>query len=721
MPSLAAEQQSALLSDADRFLVGFAAAHHRLPCPDTDRDGWEDCAANAQKGWLPYRTIGLEGAGTQAGAGELRYLVQRQAVDLAVAGDAWQPIKFKDNTDLYSARRTFTSATGELIHNIGSPDLCHQLTQGAKVALQAGHAQVNASPSRPVAYALAHPGSRDADGSGSLHDGANAAADNAFDAPERPALFASYDDRVTTRSYAQMEDALGCAQLNASLDQVSLATEVVEEVNSQKITNTLTAAALTAVAIVKANVAVAKTVMAFTELGTAIGYMTTAATLLASAIVGCFFLVGCAELPHAIATVVAAGISIVASSIAIAASITSTIFSMTAAVLTATAAIMAGASIPPNMDISSAVKQAQTVLADATRKKNVAYTDWQAAIAKEASLLSQKNIAVNNAHAAAHGIVSNANAAGNPVNYAIIMLDGYIDTAISRADDWMAAESNYNNAADAYKNAQSATGGGGAVGSNVDISAALAAIQTQIDAEADPVKKQKLIDAKAQLIASYGNSASNARQVENVNKQILALNTQINDLNTRIASNPSNVADLTTQRDQLVAQRDKLQAALSGLTLDVASALANKNAMDTARASAYNNYLNARNNAINASRLPYSVTTCTTTTGNNPVTTCTTTHKTYDGSSAMSSALNNLFGPSNDNKGLYFQWKLKQRQTEVAKAIHDQAVLNETQAGNALNSLSMINANGTGTGADVKPWSDADAILLQADFKGGMQ
>ena len=94
-----AESQTGTLANVDRVLTGFIATYNRLPCPDVDGDGVEDCGSPAQKGRLPYRTIGLGGAEGMAGKGSLGYLIQRSSVDLTTAMDTWQPIKFKNNTE----------------------------------------------------------------------------------------------------------------------------------------------------------------------------------------------------------------------------------------------------------------------------------------------------------------------------------------------------------------------------------------------------------------------------------------------------------------------------------------------------------------------------------------------------------------------------------------------------------------------------------------------
>ena len=87
------------LTQADAAVLAFATVAFRLPCPDVDRDGLEDCGANAQKGWLPTTTLRLAGADPGVHAGQLRYLVQRgsPAIDLASGADDWRPLAYASN------------------------------------------------------------------------------------------------------------------------------------------------------------------------------------------------------------------------------------------------------------------------------------------------------------------------------------------------------------------------------------------------------------------------------------------------------------------------------------------------------------------------------------------------------------------------------------------------------------------------------------------------
>lgn len=70
-------QERQALVQADRAIVTFATVMRRLPCPDINRDGIEDCSAVDQKGWLPSVSLLMAGADPGVNVGQLRYLVQR--------------------------------------------------------------------------------------------------------------------------------------------------------------------------------------------------------------------------------------------------------------------------------------------------------------------------------------------------------------------------------------------------------------------------------------------------------------------------------------------------------------------------------------------------------------------------------------------------------------------------------------------------------------------
>ena len=754
----AAQSQANVLAQADRALVGFAAAHNRLSCPDTDRDGVEDCAGVVQKGWLPYRTLGLEGAGAKAGVGELRYLVQRQAVDLTTAADVWQPVMFKNNTEKYTATRSFTPS------NIGTPDLCGKLSTGGSTALAANHAQVASVTPRRVAYALAHPGSRDEDGDGNLFDDVNATGLNSLNAAERSNQTSVYDDRVTERTYGSLALALDCDRLLASLNGLSLATEFVEEVNDMKSTNILVASVLTGVSAVKAGIAGYKIFKASVQLGTSMTYMGTASGLLSAAIASCAILVGCFEIPHAAASVVAAGVSIGASAAAIVASAASMASSLVAAGLTLVAAIEAGStSTTPTMDISAAVESARVSMVDMTAKKDAAYTAWQKAISDETALYNEKNNKITAAYGAAQSIMTatknSADATAANLAYAanhptppaelpantsytytasygnVNALDGYVTAAVDAATAWRSADKAYENAKAVYEDAVKTTSGGPGSTPPFDNSALLAEMDAQIAAETDPAKKQTLIDTRARLVAGTTGPTSNVEQVNQITSQLAGLNSQITDLNNQIAADPAN-ADLKARRDSLLYQRDQLQAQLSTLSMDVASALAYKNSMFAAREAAYTAYRAAYVNAANAAgSVPYTIQKCTkVTSGSTTTTTCDTpANYTFGDRSSMENALHEIF----DNRvnywffvdfvvyqadqGVFFQWSWAQYRTTAAKVAYDEAVSKEARAISAYNALKDMSTRVTGSGTLSTVWNGAEAILQQADKKGGIR
>lgn len=224
-----ARQAKHALAQADAAIVAFATVMRRFPCPATERDGEEDCASTHQKGWLPTATLRLAGAELGIDARQLRYLVQRQggANDLTVLTDTWRPLVYDEDEEKFFNMR----GAGYPTDILTLTDFCQRLGAGGKAALTATMAQVNATPPRPIAYSLAHPGDLDADGDGDLFDGANVlASDHLMEDPERRPLLARYNDSVLERSYASLLSALQCLPLIDSINTVALAHDVASDV-----------------------------------------------------------------------------------------------------------------------------------------------------------------------------------------------------------------------------------------------------------------------------------------------------------------------------------------------------------------------------------------------------------------------------------------------------------------------------------------------------------
>jgi hypothetical protein len=235
-----ARQERQSLAQADTALTTFATIHFRLPCPDTDRDGLEDCGA-AQKGWLPSTTLQLAGADPGVGIGQLRYLVQRGATayDLAnpTAGDDWRPLEYGGFPLAFDAMRDTVGSSGGIYQpNILTlADMCQRLEVGSAAALTSDMAQVSSSPARAVAYALVHPGLADTNGNGSLFEGVNGTqTGNAFEDPARTPSLSSYDDRVLERAFSSLYSAFDCQPLFQSINTVALGMDVVAQVDDMR-------------------------------------------------------------------------------------------------------------------------------------------------------------------------------------------------------------------------------------------------------------------------------------------------------------------------------------------------------------------------------------------------------------------------------------------------------------------------------------------------------
>lgn len=232
-------QERQALTQADKAIIAFATVANRLPCPDTNRDGLEDCGAAAdQKGWLPSATLRLAGVDPGADVGQLRYLVQRGAGanSLTVLTDAWRPLGYDDAGQTFFAVRGGAYPTDILTLT----DLCERLDTASTTALGPALAQVNAAPARTVAYALAHPGTSDADGDGDLFDGANsnaAANANQMEDPARRPLLALYNDLVLERTFASLQSDLQCQPLIDSINTVALGHDVADQVADMRADN----------------------------------------------------------------------------------------------------------------------------------------------------------------------------------------------------------------------------------------------------------------------------------------------------------------------------------------------------------------------------------------------------------------------------------------------------------------------------------------------------
>ena len=200
-------------------LVNFAETSHRLPCPDNDADGNEDCdVTGLRTGGVPFYSLGMvigtDLSGTGTGVENLRYGVYRRSdatveADLAVRTDR----DGNGEEDIDDLRQALRNAARHYSGAAVDTDEVHVTGDGHG----AGVADCDTNAVANMAFVLISPGSRNSDGQGSDYDGVNAAwrrdGSGAVCAtsPQRPAD-RNYDDRVVAFSFSDLLGALELAR-----------------------------------------------------------------------------------------------------------------------------------------------------------------------------------------------------------------------------------------------------------------------------------------------------------------------------------------------------------------------------------------------------------------------------------------------------------------------------------------------------------------------------
>ena len=219
---VAQQNTESALAAADEQLRQFAAWNGRLPCPDTTGNGIENCSGGAQKGNLPYRTLGLAAVGYtvgEQGSRAMIYGAYRNEVadaDLAVTAERFKP--------------TNADETAYDLGNENTLDFCSALEDASELSLDAGYLHVTHANDTKVAmaYMLASPGVADADQNGNRYDGLNATSAPEFNAPNTP-VSSGYDDITQGRGLAELYELLHCEASQRSLNLAANAIALEEE------------------------------------------------------------------------------------------------------------------------------------------------------------------------------------------------------------------------------------------------------------------------------------------------------------------------------------------------------------------------------------------------------------------------------------------------------------------------------------------------------------
>jgi len=197
------------LLQAQEAIIYFAKSNFRLPCPDINSDGFEDCSGSYKTGQLPFNTLGLplssQVSDASIGYQNLIYGVFRDSVhsaDLTVlterTGDSLGDANYQNVDDfkkaLSNASLLATSANQPFI--TGDND-----TSGIENCLT--NRVTNA------AFWLASPSGEDADGDGNPFDVVNAflkhdgSGSLCFASPSRR-QDANYVDRVSGIAFSEL-------------------------------------------------------------------------------------------------------------------------------------------------------------------------------------------------------------------------------------------------------------------------------------------------------------------------------------------------------------------------------------------------------------------------------------------------------------------------------------------------------------------------------------
>lgn len=208
---------SPVLQFTETQLLGFILSHNRLPCPDTNNDGHEDCGTGGavnQVGTLPYRTMKLPQPALNEHQNELRYGVYRnpnalvsQDMDLARSAiDRFSPLLPPE----------LEGRTSVDISPFNALDFCWALRTAARLGVQNSNFTYVGPQAQALnqAFVLADPGRKDANDNGSLFDGSNGNG-LGFELPDSIQT-RIYDDRVLSVGFYRLAARLRCPEIIAS-------------------------------------------------------------------------------------------------------------------------------------------------------------------------------------------------------------------------------------------------------------------------------------------------------------------------------------------------------------------------------------------------------------------------------------------------------------------------------------------------------------------------
>jgi hypothetical protein len=678
----ASETDAEILKRANQILENFSALNARMPCPDINQDGIEDCTGMEQAGYLPFKTLGLQQASPKLR--ELKYLVYRSTnYDLGKATNSFEPKKL--------------DGTSYAFKQIGGSDFCYSAMMAkADVNTNATMAGSGAQQRR-IAYAIISPGDQDADGDGQLFDGLHRTVRNAVELPERAHDRFSYDDVVLTRSFDELLMRQDCLNVLASIDTMSLSAQVVSDAQTKKIMTTAVASIISTIALIKAGVLIGKIKGTISTIVDASLVLTTATTKLIAEITGCTLLITCLLIPQSIAIVVAAAIAISAGLLTVALYVPAFIAQVTALGLSVAVAALAGIEVDKSgMNLTDVTEQAENSWKKSQETTLNAKAEWDKSVTEEASSKVDRDRAWSDLFTTGYSIVTNVNKSGyqpNGLYLPMIYFESRMFDLDNRYQEWFRAGIAKDAAKVALENSQNTVRNGGA-GIHPELQKHIDKLKGDMQNESDPERKKILQKVITDIETQGTGTGDNSEQLNRVRNSISQLEAQL-------------AKETDAQRKQIIADRIvQLRQQENTLNSSVEARQAALNSANNAYNSSNSNLNNSRDSLIESANF----------------TTCVWNVKdkkndcsSYDARGSMGGAVNNFL----DKEKI---WLPKGEAVRMKKQAYDKAVENEAGAKKAYEALLDMknNTNGT-TPSALSIWEGVEPILKAAERKGNQR
>ena len=520
-----AQERAATALWADQQVAGFATAELRLPCPDTDGDGLENCEAGAVTGMLPVLTMGLKADAATRGAVQIKYTVARPAaLDLGLLESFFEPKNWDGDEYAYGTSNGL--------------DFCGKLHQ----TIDSDRNPVNGNDNpNALAYSVAV-AQRDGD-----------------------------PDIVRNHTAADLANTLSCIIDMSSVNGIALAVDVVLEVideNEGIREDAIITIAFNVLHIVLAGIDVA---LAAIGLAAAIVNLSASSAALAGAIASCIVLVGCAFIPIYTAAVVASVVAIVLFGVAIASgalAIAALVYSTVLAVEVAIASGNAAGNQTPSVDLAQQLATVVSLEASATQ----AEADAAAESAKLATALLNRNNSLSQIW-----VLRNSQ---DPSGTQDVLLNAAIASAVSY-DNARMAQNAAQGAFDKATNTLNEINAAYIIAQNNCASATLPAEQYKCDAV--PKVQQKIVLAQQDYATRQTNLTNANTQLSTAQTAYTTARNAVATAYAAIPPPPFSPSISTALDDYLAKYYTWQQVTLSNSTLQ-ASALDSRAAAVSARA-----------------------------------------------------------------------------------------------------------------------------------------